>query len=146
MSALALTHPPHPGKKNKTETHNRLILDAIRLAPRRHHKRVVARDEDHLVHPRRLELGQLVEVRLHVLRLARRREGAGDGHEHGFLGGELLAGVVLLREPARGQVEGARGRDVGECDGGGEGGAGGEGGHFGGGWGGWWVERGRWCF
>lgn len=65
-----------------------------------------------------------------MLRLARRREGAGDGHEHGFLGGKLLAGVVLLREPARGQVEGARGRDVGECDGGGEGGAGGEGGHF----------------
>jgi hypothetical protein len=89
-----------------------------------------------------------------VLFLARGREGAGDGDEHDFFGLEFcvfwlgfgmerrvgererctLAGVVLGREAADLEVEGARRRDVGEGDVRGEGGAGGEGGHFGGGW------------
>lgn len=69
----------------KEETHNRLILDPVSLAPRRHHEGIVGRNENDAVYALGLELLQMGQVRGDVLLLAGRREGAGDGDEDNFL-------------------------------------------------------------
>lgn len=91
---------------------------------------VVGGDEDDLVDALGLEVVQLGEVGGHVGDLAGWGEGAGDGDEDYFLGGEFFAGVVLDADAAGGDVEVAGGGDVGEGYVGGEGVACFETGHF----------------
>jgi hypothetical protein len=73
-------------------TYNRIVLDAVRLAPRRHDERVVGRDEDDAVDALGLEVAEVREVRGDVLFLAGGRESAGDGHEDDFFGLEFCWG------------------------------------------------------
>jgi len=78
------------------------MVNPIRLPPSRHDPGVVAGDEDDLRDARRLELVQVVDVRLDVALLARGREGPRDGDEDHRLARllELLARVELDGDPA----------------------------------------------
>ncbi len=75
--------------ERKKKTYDRLILDAVGLAPRRHDECVVGRDEEDAVDALGAELGQVGEVRGDVLFLAGGREGAGDGDEDDLFVGEF---------------------------------------------------------
>jgi hypothetical protein len=68
------------------ETHNRVVLDPVGLAPRRHDECVVGRDEDDAVDALGLELIQVGQVGGDVLFLAGWGEGARDGDEDYFFG------------------------------------------------------------
>ena len=82
-------------RDKKGKTYNRIVVDPVRLAPRRHDEGVVEGDEDDGVHALGLELVQVGQVRGDVLFLAGRGEGAGDGDQDDFLVGEFW-GVLLV--------------------------------------------------
>ena len=75
---------------------------AVDLAPSVHDERVVGGDDDDLVNALGGQLLLVLQVGRDVHGLAAGGEGAGDGDEDDLLAGELLAGVVGLREAAGG--------------------------------------------
>lgn len=75
---------------------------AVDLAPSVHDERVVGSDDDNEVDALGNELLLLLNVGRDVEGLAARGESAGHGHEDDLLAGELLGGVVLLRQAAGG--------------------------------------------
>ena len=75
---------------------------AVDLAPGVHDEGVVGGDDDDEVDALGGELVLVLEVRRDVHGLAARGESAGDGDEDDLLAGELLGGVVGLREAAGG--------------------------------------------
>lgn len=75
---------------------------AVDLAPGVHDERVVGGDDDDLVDALGGQLLLVLQVGRDVHGLAAGGEGAGDGDEDDLLAGELLAGVVGLREAAGG--------------------------------------------
>ena len=77
---------------------------AVDLAPSVHDERVVGRNDDDLVDALGSELLLVLEVGRDVHGLAAGGKSAGDGDEHDLLAGELLAGVVGLREAAGGRA------------------------------------------
>jgi hypothetical protein len=77
------------------ETYDRLILDAVGLAPGGHDEGVVEGDHDDLVDALALELLELADEARDVCDLARGRESAGDGDDDDLL--VLGLCVVVLR-------------------------------------------------
>ena len=77
---------------------------AVDLAPGVHDEGVVGGDDDDEVDALGGELVLVLEVRRDVHGLAARGESAGDGDEDDLLAGELLGGVVGLREAAGGRA------------------------------------------
>jgi hypothetical protein len=67
--------PIPPSDRKAESTYNRIVLDPVRLAPSSHDPLVVARNEDDLVHTRRLEFVKVVDVRRDVRDLASRLVG-----------------------------------------------------------------------
>lgn len=84
-------YPSTDGKKKKREnqTYNKVVVDAVGLAPGAHDPVVVVGDEDDLVDPFGFELVALGDEARDVLLLARGREGARDGDEDDFFVLEL---------------------------------------------------------
>ena len=76
-------------RDKKGKAYNRIVVDAVRLAPRRHDEGVVEGDEDDGIHALGLEFVQVGQVRGDVLFLAGRGEGAGDGDQDYFFVGEF---------------------------------------------------------
>lgn len=66
-------------------TYNEVILDLVRLAPRRHHEWVVVRNDHYLVDSLGLEGVLLLDEGGDVLLGARGGESTGDGHEDDLL-------------------------------------------------------------
>ncbi len=83
------------GKGEQEDTYDGVVLDAVRLAPGRHHERVVECYHHHLVDALLLQLRQQPDVSRDMLVLARRREGARDRHEDDLLVLELCFRVEV---------------------------------------------------
>ena len=73
------------------DTYDRLILDAVGLAPGGHDEGVVVGDDNDLVNALRLEVVELGLVARDVVGLAGRGESAGDGDKNDLLVLELCA-------------------------------------------------------
>lgn len=91
------------GKRRVAHEQDFAVLGAaVDLAPGVHDERVVGGDDDDEVDALGGELLLVLEVGRDVHGLAAGRESARDRYEHDLLAGELLGGVVGLREAAGG--------------------------------------------
>ena len=106
-AAVPVTHTSSPavvlGERRVAHEEGLAVLGAaVDLAPGVHDERVVGGNDDDLVDALGGQLLLVLQVRRDVHGLAAGGEGAGDGDEDDLLAGELLAGVVGLREAAGG--------------------------------------------
>jgi hypothetical protein len=106
-AAVPVAHAGHPAVvpaegRVAHEQDLAVLGAAVDLAPGVHDEGVVGGDDDDEVDALGRELVLALQVRRDVHGLAARGEGAGDGDEHDLLAGELLGGVVGLREAAGG--------------------------------------------
>ena len=106
-AAVPVTHASSPavvlGERRVAHEEGLAVLGAaVDLAPGVHDERVVGGDDDDLVDALGGQLLLVLQVGRDVHGLAAGGEGAGDGDEDDLLAGELLAGVVGLREAAGG--------------------------------------------
>ena len=107
--AVPVAHAGHPavalGEGRVAHEQDLAVLGAaVDLAPCIHDEGVVGGDDDDEVDALGGELVLVLEVRRDVHGLAARGESAGDGDEDDLLAGELLGGVVRLREAAGGRA------------------------------------------
>lgn len=107
--AVPVTHTSSPavvlGEGRVAHEESLAVLGAaVDLAPSVHDEGVVGSNDDDLVDALGSELLLVLEVRRDVHGLAAGSESAGDGDEHDLLAGELLAGIVRLREAAGGRA------------------------------------------
>ena len=108
-AAVAVTHTSSPavvlGERRVAHEEGLAVLGAaVDLAPGVHDEGVVGGDDDDEVDALGGELVLVLGVRRDVHGLAARGESAGDGDEDDLLAGELLGGVVGLREAAGGRA------------------------------------------
>lgn len=106
-AAVPVTHTSSPavvlGERRVAHEEGLAVLGAaVDLAPGIHDERVVGSDDDDLVDALGGQLLLVLEVRGNMHGLTARCECTGDGDEDDLLAGELLAGVVGLREAAGG--------------------------------------------
>lgn len=93
------------GEARVAHEQNLAVLGAaVDLAPSVHDEGVVGSDDDNEVDALGSELLLLLDVGRDVEGLAAGGESAGHGDEDDLLAGELLGGVVLLREAAGGRA------------------------------------------
>ena len=106
-TAVPVTHTSSPAMvlRERRVAHEEslaVLSAAVDLAPSVHDERVVGSDHDDLVDAFGGKLLLVLKIRRDVHGLAAGSESAGDGDEDDLLAGELLAGVVGLREAASG--------------------------------------------
>jgi len=77
-------------------THNIIILDTIRLAPRTHDKRIVVGNDGHGINALAFDCAQIVDVAGEMLRGAAGGESAWDGKYDDFLVGPFCSSCVLV--------------------------------------------------
>lgn len=87
-------------------THNIIILNPVRLAPRTHDPGIVERNDGHDVDALGLKRRQVLDVAGEMLCAAAGGEGAGDGEEDDFLVGPFGGSVVGDWDSAGGDVVG----------------------------------------
>lgn len=107
--AVPVTHTGSPavvlGERRVAHEQDLAVLGAaIDLAPGVHDEGVVGSDDDNEVDALGSELLLLLDVGRDMEGLAAGGESAGHGDEDDLLAGELLGGVVLLREAAGGRA------------------------------------------
>jgi hypothetical protein len=108
-AAVPVTHAGHPAvalaeRRVAHEQDPAVLGAAVDLAPGIHDEGIVGGDDDDEVDALGGQLVLVLEVRGDVHGLAAGGESAGDGDKHDLLAGELLGGVVGLREAAGGRA------------------------------------------